>query len=87
MKTKLTLLSILAGASLISACDDPRPDDRGDDVQVEAQSAEDAAVETAAPESAPSPIDTAPPADQGALPPDTKSSEESVQPESETLFY
>ncbi|RYF97486.1 MAG: hypothetical protein EON94_14950 [Caulobacteraceae bacterium] len=87
MKTKLTLMAVLLGAALVSACDDPRPDNRGDDMQVEAQAAEDSGVEIAAPEAAPSPTDTAPPADPGALPPDTKSSEESVQPESETLFY
>lgn len=87
MKTSLIFLAVLTGAAALSGCDDPAPRDRGDDMRVEADAAADAGVETAAPEAAPNPVDTAPPADQGALPPDTKSSEESVQPDSETLFY
>jgi hypothetical protein len=75
MKMSLTLLAVVTGTAALSACDDPAPRDRGDDMRVEADAAADAGVETAAPEAAPSPVDTA------------KSSEESVQPESETLFY
>ncbi|GLS00092.1 hypothetical protein GCM10007859_00950 [Brevundimonas denitrificans] len=44
--------------------------------------AEDAGVPVAAPSAA-----DAPPADSTTMPPEKRSSEESVQPESETLFY
>ncbi|RZJ01124.1 MAG: hypothetical protein EON90_04095 [Brevundimonas sp.] len=88
MKTTLIALAALTGAMTVAACDGPSYDqDDSAPPPVDAQAAGDAGVEVAAPEAAPSPTDTPPVADQGTLPPDTKSSEESVQPESETLFY
>lgn len=70
----------------LAACDEPRYEatpERSDipEVTVEATPAEDAAepaVETA-PET--------PPVDTSALPPDARTSEETVRPESETMFY
>lgn len=88
MKTSLIAFAAVASALSLAACDDPSYDDEAQaPPPAEAYAAEDAGVETAAPDAAPSPTDVPPPADQGTLPPDTKSSEESVQPESETLFY
>lgn len=86
MKQSL-LLFVAAGLTIaVSACDEPRTDQaagRADipEVTVEATPAEGSAapvVETA-PES--------PPIDASALPPEERTSEETVRPESETMFY
>lgn len=87
MKSGLIAFVMLAGVMGVAACDGPSYDNDDRPPPVEAQAAEDVATETAAPEVAPGPTDTPPAADQGTLPPETKSSEESVQPESDTLFY
>lgn len=85
MKRLLVLLALSAVVA-ISACDDPNPaEPEVGDVMMEepvAPSVADAAApaaDTAAP--------TTPPLDSSALPSEKKTSEESVQPESETLFY
>ena len=85
MKYHLTALAVLAFAASVAACDDgadyddaPPPPPVVEEPM--APSAEDVAAEAAAEAPAPSP-----PVD--ALPPDERSSEETVQPESETLFY
>lgn len=67
----------------LAACDDAPPARTEAPTVVEATPApaEDAPVETAQPE----PAAPQPPVD--ALPPDTRDSDESVKPESETLFY
>lgn len=86
MTKPLILLAALAGAAALTACDDPNQYDD------EAMTAEDAGapvvVETApeATAAAPSPTD-APPVDSSRLPTDSRTSEETVKPESETLFY
>lgn len=84
MKRLLVLLA-LSGAMAASACDDPRPAEPevGHDMIEEpvAPSIDEAAAPVAEP-AAP-----APPSDASTLPTDKKSSAESVQPESETLFY
>lgn len=86
MKRLIACLA-LTGAVTLGACDDPQAyDDRETaDVVIEepvAQAAEDAG----APVDAPSAVDT-PPADASTLPGEKRTSEESVKPESETLFY
>ena len=86
---RLALLTIAAAGLALAACGEP---DRGyaDD--------DEAMADTAPIDTAPAPIDETPdetgaeaPADfepyQAPLPEDRRNSEETVQPESETLFY
>jgi PBP1b-binding outer membrane lipoprotein LpoB len=78
---RLILAALLGGAALLAGCEEPAP----------------AGVETAQPpiEATPAPVEPAAPteAEKGApvdgstLPPDQRASEETVKPESETLFY
>lgn len=87
MKRLIALLA-LSGAFAVAACDDPRPSDDEDltEVPVEAPAAptaEDAGAQT----DATAPQTPAPPTDSSTLPAEKRTSEESVQPESETLFY
>ncbi|MDZ4364014.1 hypothetical protein [Brevundimonas sp.] len=80
---RLILAAALSSLAALAACDDPRP---SQDVETYEPPME---APVAPPvEETPPPV-TAPPApvDNTALPPETRSSEESVQPESETLFY
>jgi hypothetical protein len=84
---RLIACLVLTSALTAAACDDPQESNEPEtaDVAMEAPvapAAEDAGV----PVAAPSAVDT-PPADSTALPPEKRSSEESVKPESETLFY
>ncbi len=86
-RTLAVLVALSAGAALV-ACDDPEPMERdmaGPPVEAmpDALAADDAGAETAAPAA----TDTPPPVDPSTLPADKRSSEESVKPESETLFY
>jgi hypothetical protein len=83
---RLAALLALTSAFAVAACDDPRPaqeDSLADKAAEQAPPpvAEDAGVpaEAVAP--------TPPPTDSTTLPPEKRSSEESVKPESETLFY
>lgn len=87
MKRLIALLA-LTGAFAVAACDDPRPADDEDltEVPVEtpaAPAAEDAGAQT----DATADQTPAPPADSTTHPTEKRTSEESVQPESETLFY
>ena len=80
-----TILFLTAATAILAACEEPRPDDQADFapppvVEPEAPAAPD----MGAPAAAPAVTDTPPPE---ALPPEPATSEESVQPESETLFY
>lgn len=86
MRRLIALLS-LTGALTVAACDDPGWSNESDfaDTPIEAPVAP-AAEDVGAPVADPSATDT-PPADTTRLPPAKRSSEESVQPESETLFY
>ena len=85
---RLMSMIALAAAAALAACED-RPDGgayTSEAEVVEALPAEDMAADAAgeaevAPDEAPAATDTT------ALPPDERDSEESVQPESETLFY
>lgn len=82
MKRFLTLAAI--GAALaIAGCDQPEPTDEGLEPSPP--------VEVAPPPVETPPVETAPPpttpTDTTALPTDERTSEETVRPESETLFY
>ena len=85
MKRLIAILA-LSTAFGVAACNDPNANDSETveapmDVPVAPP-----ADEAGAPVAAPSAVDT-PPADSTTLPAEKRSSEESVQPESETLFY
>lgn len=86
MKRLIALLAA-AGAMTLAACDDPNSvENDADDTPVE-QPVAPAAEDSAVPATAPSATNTPPPSDSTTLPPEKRTSEESVQPESETLFY
>lgn len=84
---RLILAMAICGAAALASCDDVR--------QPQTETApppqEDAPMAPAAPDhAAPAAADTVPtppPPTDGALPPDQRPSEETVKPESETLFY
>jgi len=84
---RLAALLALTSAFAIAACDDPRPIE--DDVSVlpTEEPVAPMAEDVAAPTDATAPTTPAPPTDSSAIPPEKRTSEESVQPESETLFY
>ena len=84
---RLLLATGLGAASLLASCDEPRQSESYE-VQIEtpaAPAAEEAAApvaaeaEAAPATDAPAPVDT--------LPPEQRTSEQTVQPESDTLFY
>ena len=83
---RLFALAAIASAVALTACDDPRPaEPEVMDMPMEepvAPSIEDAQAPVAAPDAA----DT-PPVDNSAAPTEKRTSEESVRPDSETLFY
>ena len=77
------LAAILGGACLLAGCEDPAP------VQIETaqppiEAMPEDEAEAAAPESGDAESDTG---DEVLLPPDAEQSQETVKPESETLFY
>ncbi|WP_395943215.1 hypothetical protein [Brevundimonas sp.] len=90
MRRSIFVLAATAlGALALAGCDDFQSSSRDDyadapPVQEEAPAAEDSAEPVVAPEVT-DPTPTAPPPE--TLPPEERSSEQSVQPESETLFY
>jgi len=83
------LAATVLGVLTLAGCDDFQS--RSDDDYVEAPSFEEqapAAEDNAAPVVAPEVTDPAPTAAPvDTLPPEARTSEQSVQPESETLFY
>jgi hypothetical protein len=84
---RLAALLALTGAFAVAACDEPRSSDEDSlaDKAAEqplAPTAEDAGVPAEAVTPTPPP-----PTDATTIPPEKRSSEESVKPESETLFY
>ena len=84
---RLLLATGLGAATLLASCDEPHQSESYE-VQIEAPAAP-AAEEAAAPvaaeaEAAPA---TAAPAPVDTLPPEQRTSEQTVQPESDTLFY
>ena len=84
---RLFALAALAGTFAVAACDDPRGyEDETQDMAVEAPVAP-APEDTAVPTDATAPTTPPPPTDSTTHPAEKRTSEESVQPESETLFY
>lgn len=82
---RLFLTFALIGAGTLAACDEPEPVREEPVVVVEEAAEAPAAEDVAVPATDPAALPSAPPVD--TLPPEQRSSEESVQPESETLFY
>ncbi|MDO9078213.1 MAG: hypothetical protein Q7U72_12285 [Brevundimonas sp.] len=83
---RLTAILALSTAFGVAACDDPN-DYESEVVEAPMDApVAPAAEDVGAPVAAPSAVD-APPADSSTMPPEKRSSAESVQPESETLFY
>ena len=88
MKRLMTIFAAAGAAFALSACEPPSDHDGRDevsDIPTEPPVA-DAAADSAADAAATAPTDDAP-VDHSTLPADRRSSEESVQPESETLFF
>jgi hypothetical protein len=84
---RIAALLALSAAFAVSACEDPRPvEDDAAEMTVETPMAP-AVEDTAAPTDATAPTTPPPPTDATTIPPEKRTSEESVQPESETLFY
>lgn len=82
---RLFALAAIAGAVALTACDDPRPaEPEVMDTPMEEPVAP-SIEEVEAPVAAPSATDTPP--DNSRDPAGKRTSEESVRPESETLFY
>ena len=82
---RLVALVAIAGALVLTACEDPRPaEPEVMDAPMEEPVAP-SADEIQAPVAAPETTDTPP--DATTSPSDKRTSEESVRPESETLFY
>lgn len=82
---RLFALAAIAGAVTLTACEDPRPaEPEVMDDPIEEPVAP-AIEEVQAPVAAPSATDTPP--DNSRSPTEKRTSEESVQPDSETLFY
>jgi hypothetical protein len=79
---KRLILALALGAAALAGCDEPRHE--------EAEPAP-APIEEPAPPPVepppPAPVASPAPAESSALPPDQRPSEETVTPESETLFY
>lgn len=85
MLNRILIGAALCATGFLAACEQPynEPEPVEAPAPVEADSAEDAA----APVVAETPAAPAPVTPVEALPPDHRSSEQTVQPESDTLFY
>ncbi len=82
---RLFVLVAIASAVVLTACEDPRPAEpevMGDPIE---EPVAPAIEDVQAPVAAPSATDTPP--DNSRSPTEKRTSEESVQPDSETLFY
>ena len=85
---RLLLAASLGAAAFLASCDEPRQDQDYEAVEIQTEEpTAPAAEESAAPAvaEAPIPTDAPPPVDR--LPPEQRTSEQTVQPESDTLFY
>ncbi|WP_417229906.1 hypothetical protein [Brevundimonas sp.] len=84
----LILVALIGAAAVLSGCDNPRANDDYEGVE---QLPEEAPVAPMTEEipipDAPPPATDTPPADYSTIPPEKRSSAETVRPESETLFY
>ena len=85
MKRLIAILA-LSTAFGVAACDDPTSNDQEVAEAPMDEPIAPAAEDVGAPVAEPS-ATGAPPVDSTTLPPEKRSSAESVQPESETLFY
>ncbi len=84
---RLTACLVLTSALTAAACSDPQESNEPETAEVALEAPVSPAAEDAGvPAAEPSAVDT-PPVDSTTLPPEKRSSEESVKPESETLFY
>jgi len=81
---RLAILVMLAGLPVLAACDEPAPAPAEPAAVVVQEEPAAPAVEDVA---APAAAETHTPPPSTTLPADKRSSAESVQPESETLFY
>lgn len=81
---RLAILVMLAGLPVLAACDEPAPPPAEPAPMVVQEEPAAPAVEDVA---APAAAETHAPPPSTTLPADKRSSAESVQPESETLFY
>lgn len=84
---RLLLATSLSAAAFLASCDEPSHSE-SIEIQTEvpaAPAAEDAAADAVAEVEAPAA--TAAPAPVDTLPPEQRTSEQTVQPESDTLFY
>lgn len=85
---RLLALVAAAGALALAGCEDPYADEDVETYQPPVEAPVAPAIEdSAADAAATAPAETPPPVDPSTLPADQRSSEQSVQPESETLFY
>lgn len=85
MKRLIALLAV-SGAIALAACEDPRPAEDDYAGPVIEEPAAPAAEDVAAPTDTVAPPPAAP-TDSSTHPTEPRTSEQSVQPESETLFY
>ena len=84
---RLFVLMAAGGALAVAGCDDPVGGEPETYEPPMEEPAAPAAADAGAPAEATVPADPPPPVDPATLPADKRSSEESVQPDSETLFY
>lgn len=83
---RLLLAAGLAATAALAACDEPRKEEGHEAVEIQTEEpAAPAAEDAAVPAVAETPTEAPPPVD--ALPPEKRTSEQTVQPESDTLFY
>jgi len=85
---RLILAAAFGAAAVLSGCDNPGPNEEYEEFD---QTPEEAPVapmneEIPVPDATPPATDT-PPVDYSTIPPEKRSSAETVRPESETLFY
>lgn len=85
MKRSIALLTLTLALGL-AACEDPRSSNEPEYGEALPEAPVGPAEDVSATVAAPTAVDT-PPVDSTTLPSEKRSSEESVQPESETLFY
>ena len=85
---RLLLATSLSAAAFLASCDQPHQESDYEAVEIQSEEpVAPAAEDSAAPAVAESPIPTDAPPPVDALPPENRTSEQTVQPESDTLFY
>ncbi len=85
---RLLLAAGLAATAALAACGEPRSEEHYEAVEIQTEEpAAPAAEESAAPAVAEAPVAPADAPPVEAIPHDERTSEQTVQPESDTLFY